>query len=215
MSGSARRSASYTLEEEIANSITHGVGVLLSVAALVILITVALQRGSAWHVVGFTIFGSSLILLYLASTLYHGIQHPRVKTVLRRFDHGAIFLLIAGTYTPFLLTNLRGPWGWSLFGVIWGIAVFGILFKAFATRGFERLSVAIYIPMGWLAIIAVKQLFTELPPASLLWLVVGGVTYTLGITFYAWKRLPFNHAVWHLFVLGGSISHFFSVLHSV
>ena len=215
MSGSAKKSASYTLEEEIANSITHGIGALLSVAALVILITVALQRGGAWHVVGFTIFGSSLILLYLASTLYHGIQHPRAKSILRRFDHGAIFLLIAGTYTPFLLTNLRGPWGWSLFGVIWGIAVFGILFKAFATRGFEKLSVAIYIPMGWLAIIAVKQLLTELPPASLLWLVVGGVTYTLGITFYAWKRLPFNHAVWHLFVLGGSISHFFSVLHSV
>lgn len=215
MSGSVKREASYTLREEIANSVTHGIGTLLSVAALVILVLVAVRRGSAWHVVGFAVFGSTLILLYLASTLYHGIQHPRIKSILRRFDHAAIFLLIAGTYTPFLLTNLRGTWGWSLFGVIWGIAVFGVMFKAFATGGFEKLSVAIYIPMGWLAIIAVKQLITKLPPASLLWLVVGGVTYTLGITFYAWKRLPFNHAVWHLFVLGGSISHFLSVLHSV
>jgi len=215
MSDNAKRSSSYSLREEIASSITHGIGALLSVAALVILIVVALQRGSAWHVVGFTIFGSSLILLYLASTLYHAIQHPRVKSILRRFDHGAIFLLIAGTYTPFLLTRLRGPWGWSLFGVIWGLAVVGILFKAFASRGFEKLSVAVYILMGWLAVIAVKQFFAQLPPASLFWLVVGGLAYTLGVTFYAWKRLPFNHAVWHLFVLGGSVSHFFSALHSV
>jgi hemolysin III len=187
----------------------------LSVAALVVLVLVAVHRGNAWHVVGFTIFGSTLILLYLSSTLYHGIQHPRAKRILRRCDHAAIFLLIAGTYTPFLLTNLRGPWGWSLLGVLWGLAACGVLFKAFCIRRFERLSVVAYILMGWLGLVALRQLFTALPTESLLLLGVGGLIYTVGVVFYAWGKLPFGHAVWHLFVLGGSISHFFSVLHSV
>ena len=201
MSDGGRRRDLYTLGEEVANSITHGIGLILSVAALVILVVVAVHRGSAWHVVGFTIFGSTLILLYLASTLYHGIQRPRVKSILRRCDHAAIFLLIAGTYTPFLLTNLRGPWGWSLLGVLWGIAAVGTLFKAFSAWRFERLSVAAYLLMGWLGIIAVRQLFTALPPLSLLLLGVGGLVYTVGVVFYAWGKLPFGHAIWHLFVM--------------
>ena len=215
MSESQRRKVLYTLGEEIANSITHGIGLVLSVAALVVLVLTAVHRGNAWHVVGFTIFGSTLILLYLSSTLYHGIQHPRAKRILRRCDHAAIFLLIAGTYTPFLLTNLRGAWGWRLLGVLWGIAACGVLFKAFCVQRFERLSVVAYILMGWLGIIAVRQLFTALPTDSLLLLGVGGLIYTVGVVFYAWGKLPFGHAVWHLFVLGGSISHFFSVLHSL
>jgi len=215
MPDTQRRNGLYTLGEEIANSITHGIGFLLSVVALVVLVLVAIHRGNAWHVVGFTVFGSTLILLYLSSTLYHGIQHPGAKRILRRCDHAAIFLLIAGTYTPFLLTNLRGPWGWSLLGVLWGLAALGILFKAFCIRRFERLSVVAYILMGWLGLVAVRQLFTALPTQSLLLLGVGGLIYTAGVVFYAWGKLPFGHAVWHLFVMGGSISHFFSVLHSV
>lgn len=203
------------LREEIANGITHGIGVLLSIAALVLMIVTAVVKATAWHVVGVTIFGSSLILLYLASTLYHSIQHLGAKKLLRRFDHGAIFVLIAGTYTPFVLTVIRGPWGWSLFGVIWGLALMGIVFKILATGKLKKLSLFIYVLMGWLVVIAAKPLFSALPTASIFWLILGGVVYTLGVIFYRLERMPFNHAVWHLFVLGGSISHFFSVMSSM
>ncbi len=204
------------IHEEIANSITHGLGVGLSITALVVLILVAIRvGGTAWHVVSFSIFGSMLILLYLSSTLYHAIQHPGAKRLLRKFDHASIYLLIAGTYTPFVLTNLRGGWGWSLFGVIWGLAIAGVVFKALAAGKYDRISLILYILMGWLVIIAIRPMLQHVPTASLIWLVIGGVSYTAGTIFYSWERLPYSHAIWHVFVLGGSVAHFFSVLQSV
>ncbi len=203
----------YTIAEEIAHSISHGIGTVLSIVGLVVLIVFAVSYGDAWHIVSFSIFGSTLIILYLASTLYHSLPMPRVKRILKRFDHAAIFLLIAGTYTPFMLVSLRGPWGWSIFGVIWGLAVLGILLKIFfPIAKFESISVVLYVFMGWLCLIVSKQLFTHLPRLSLILLVLGGVSYTVGVIFYIWEKLPYNHAVWHLFVLSGSIFHYFSVL---
>jgi hemolysin III len=205
----------YTRGEEIANSLTHGLGLVLSIAGLSVLVAFAALRGDAWTVVGCAVFGASLVLLYAASTLYHALRTPRVKQWLRVLDHGAIFLLIAGTYTPFLLVSLRGPWGWSLFGVIWALAVAGIVLKLFFTGRFRLLSTLIYLFMGWLALAAFKPLVAALPQGSLVMLVAGGVAYTAGTLFYMWKRLPYHHAVWHLFVLAGSVCHFFAVLGSV
>lgn len=205
----------YTAGEEITNSITHGIGVLLSIAGLVVLVITASFHGDVWHIVSFSIFGSTLIILYLASTLYHSISNPLVKVGLRKFDHSAIFLLIAGTYTPFLLVHLRGALGWSLLGVIWTLAATGIVTKLFCIQQAKKVSVGLYLFMGWLCLIALHGLMRELPSASISLLIAGGVFYTVGVVFYSWKRLPHHHAVWHLFVLGGSISHFFSVLKSV
>ncbi|MGD0015805.1 MAG: hemolysin III family protein [Bryobacteraceae bacterium] len=205
----------YTRGEEIANSLTHGLGLVLSIAGLSVLVTFAALHGDAWTVVGCAVFGASLVLLYAASTLYHALRTPRVKQWLRVLDHGAIFLLIAGTYTPFLLVSLRGPWGWSLFGVIWVLAVAGIVLKLFFTGRFRLLSTLIYLFMGWLALAAFKPLVEVLPHGSLVMLLAGGVAYTAGTLFYMWKRLPYHHAVWHLFVLAGSVCHFFAVFGSV
>ncbi|MCP4415180.1 MAG: hemolysin III family protein [Chloroflexi bacterium] len=205
----------YTIGEEIANSITHGIGAALSVAGLTLLVVLAAIYGDVWRVVSFSIYGCSLILLYLASTLYHSIQHPKVKRILRIFDHSAIYLLIAGTYTPFTLVSMRGPWGWSMFGVVWGLALLGIAFKTVFIGRYEKLATAAYVLMGWLVVIAFKQMLLMVPPGGIIWLVIGGVTYTLGVLFYAWEKLPYNHAIWHLFVLGGSISHFFAILFHV
>lgn len=202
----------YSVGEEIANSITHGIGAALSVAALTLLVVLATIYGDAWRVVSFSIYGSSLIILYLASTLYHSIQQPRVKRVLRIFDHAAIYLLIAGTYTPFLLVNMRGAWGWSLLAVVWGLALVGILFKAAFIGRYEVWATAAYVGMGWLVVVALKPMLAAIPVGGIIWLVAGGIVYTLGVIFYAWQRLPYNHAIWHLFVLGGSICHFFAVL---
>jgi hemolysin III len=202
----------YTIGEEIANSITHGIGTALSVAGLTLLVVLAAIYGDVWRVVSFSIYGSSLILLYLASTLYHSIQHKKVKRVLRIFDHSAIYLLIAGTYTPFTLVSMRGPWGWSMFGVVWGLALMGITFKTLFIGRYEKLATAAYVLMGWLVVIAFKQMMIMVPSGGIVWLVIGGVAYTLGVLFYAWEKLPYNHAIWHLFVLGGSISHFFAIL---
>lgn len=202
----------YSWKEELANSITHGIGIGLSIAGLVILIVLAAREGDVWHIVSVSIYGSSLILLYLASTLYHSFQNPKVKKLLRVFDHIAIYLLIAGTYTPFMLVNLRGPWGWSMFGLIWGLALVGIVFKLFFTGRFEKLSLLIYLGMGWLGVVAAKQMWLEVPTGGLLWLGLGGIFYTLGVIFYRWERLRYHHAVWHVFVLAGSICHYFSVL---
>ncbi len=202
----------YSLGEEIANSVTHGIGAALSVAGLTILVVLAAIYGDAWRVVSFSIYGSSLIILYLASTLYHSVQHPRVKRALRIFDHVAIYLLIAGTYTPFLLVSMRGAWGWSLFGVVWGLALVGVIFKSFFIDRYEALATAAYVLMGWIVIIAFKEMLMRVPPGGIILLVVGGIVYTLGVIFYAWEKLPFNHAIWHLFVLGGSILHFFAIL---
>jgi len=201
--------------EEIANTVTHGVGLLLSVAGFVVLLVLAILRGTAWHIVACSVYGASLIALYSASTLYHAVLSPRLKRALRVFDHSAIYLLIAGTYTPFLLLNLRGPWGWAIFGVIWGLAVAGVFFKLWFVDRVPRLSTALYLAMGWLVIIAAKPVLAHVPLTILLWLLAGGLFYSIGVIFYAWKRLPYNHAVWHLFVLAGSTCHYFAVLRSV
>jgi hemolysin III len=161
------------------------------------------------------VYGSTLICLYTASTLYHGIRSRRLKRVFKICDHSAIYLLIAGTYTPFLLVNLRGSWGWSLFAVIWGLAMAGILFKVWFVEYFSVFSTAVYLLMGWLALVAVKPMLLSVPHSGLLWLLAGGVLYTVGVVFYAWKKVPYNHAIWHGFVLAGSTCHYFAVLCSV
>jgi hemolysin III len=201
--------------EEIANAITHGIGLLLSIAGFVVLLVLAALRGTAWHIIACSIYGATLICLYTASTLYHAVISPRVKRALRIFDHSAIYLLIAGTYTPFLLVSLRGPWGWSLFGVIWGLALVGVLFKFWFVERFAILSTAVYIAMGWLVVIAAKPVITHLPLTAIIWLLAGGLAYTGGVIFFAAKRIPYSHAIWHLFVLAGSICHYFAVLSTV
>ncbi len=205
----------YRLSEEIAHSITHGIGIVLAIAALVIMTAFAAIFGTALHIVGCSIFGATMIILYTSSTLYHGIQNEKAKKVLRVFDHSAIFLLIAGTYTPFTLVSLKGAWGWIFFGLIWGLAVFGILLQTLSKLRFEMLSLILYIAMGWLGVVAFKPMITILPTAGLIFLIAGGLLYTSGIIFYVWDRLPFNHAIWHVFVLGGSVSHFFAVMFTV
>jgi hemolysin III len=201
-----------TVGEEIFNSITHGIGVLLSIAALVVLVVFAAIKGNAWHVVSFTIFGSSLILLYLSSTLYHSFTKPKIKNLFARFDHAAIFILIAGTYTPYMLSSLRGALGWSLFGIIWGLAITGIVIRSIYLTRFRKLMVVIYVLMGWMFVVAIRSIIRYTPHESLVFLFIGGGLYTLGVIFYAWRSLPYGHGIWHLFVLGGSIMHFFAVL---
>jgi hemolysin III len=198
--------------EEIANTITHGFGLALSVAGLVILLVLAALRGGALQIVSCAIYGTTLITLYAASTLYHGIAAPRFKRALRIFDHSAIFLLIAGTYTPFLLVNLRGAWGWSLFGVVWGLAMAGIVFKFWFVERFGFLSTTVYLLMGWLVVIAARPVLSHVPASELIWLVAGGLCYTAGVIFYASKRIPYAHVIWHVFVLAGSTCHYFAVL---
>ena len=198
--------------EEFANSVTHGVGLGLSLAGLVVLIILTALRGTAWHVVSCTIYGSTLVILYGASTLYHSIQSPRAKRVLRIIDHGAIYLLIAGTYTPFTLVNLRGGLGWTLFGVVWGLAALGIVFKVFHVDRFPIASTLVYLSMGWLVVIAWKPMLTLIPTGGIALIAAGGAAYTLGVFFYAAKRIPYNHAIWHLFVLAGSIFYYVAVL---
>ena len=205
----------YTFTEEVLNSITHGTGILLSIAALVLLIVFSSIYGTTRHVVSCTIFGVSLIFLYTASTLYHSFRKPGIKRVLKIFDHSCIFLLIAGTYTPFLLITLRGILGWVLFGVIWFMALVGVIFKVFFVHRFKIISVIAYVFMGWIIVFAIKPLVNSLPSGGIFWLVAGGVSYTLGVIFYVWKKLPFSHAIWHLFVLGGSVCHFFAVIFHV
>lgn len=202
----------YSRREEIANSITHGVGVLLAIAGLAILTAFASLYGTAWHIVACSIFGATMILLYTASTLYHSIHWPKVKPLLRILDHSAIFLLIAGTYTPFTLVSLRGPWGWSLFGTIWGLAVVGIILEIFLRPSLRYLIVGLYIGMGWTIAIAVKPMLGAVAPEGMMLLLAGGLCYTLGVPLYVKKSIPFNHAIWHLFVLAGTILHFFAIL---
>jgi hemolysin III len=203
---------SCTLREEIANSITHGIGFLLSIAALVVLVVSASADGNPWKMVSFTVYGVTLVTLYLASTFYHSFHTPRLKHAMRVFDHCAIYLLIAGTYTPFTLLNLRGPLGWVLFGVIWGLALMGIAVKAFHVHRFPILTPLIYIGMGWIGAFAIIPSLHVIPPGGIALLFAGGMTYTLGVIFYALERLPYNHAIWHLFVLFASMFHFFAVL---
>ncbi len=210
-----KNSSGYTVAEEIANALTHGVGVGLAIAALAILVTFSGMYGDVWRVVSFSVYGATLILLYLASTLYHSFSSPRLKRIFKGLDHAAIFLLIAGTYTPFTLVTLRGGWGWTLFGLIWAFALSGITFETIFLGRYMKLVVGFYIAMGWLVVTAIKPLIDALPTEGLVWLSAGGLSYTGGVVFYAWKSLPFGHAVWHLFVLGGSICHFFAILFHV
>lgn len=203
--------SSYTPREELANVITHAVGAALSVVGLALMVTFAALRGDAWHVVSTAVFGATLVLLYTASTLYHAFRDAEVKRLLRKFDHAGIFLLIAGTYTPFLLVSLRGPWGWSLFGVVWGLGVIGVVLKFWLAGKFRLLSTLIYIGMGWLVLIAIRPMLEAVPPGGLWLLLAGGLCYTGGAVFYLWKRLPYHHAVWHMFVLAGSICHWAAV----
>ena len=202
----------YTAKEEIANSLTHGIGAALSIAGLVVLVVLAAQYGDAWRVVSFSIYGATLVMLFTASTLYHSFSRPRIRKVLRIIDHCSIYLLIAGSYTPFMLVIIRGSWGWSLFGVIWGLALLGILMKTLFIGRNRILSTLTFIFMGWLCVIALKEMIAHIEPGGMLLLAAGGLFYTLGAVFYIWKRLPYNHAVWHLFVLGGGICHYFSIL---
>jgi len=201
-----------TLGEEIANALIHGVGLGLAVAALVILVVLACRYGSVWHVVGFAVYGATLVLLYLASTLYHCFPEGKVKRVFRVFDHAAIFLLIAGTYTPITLITLRGPWGWTIFGLVWAIAIVGIVGKSIWINKFKLFSTILYIVMGWLVVVALKPLLAALNRTSIIFLLAGGVLYTLGTIFYVWKSRKYAHAIWHVFVLAGSICHFFTIL---
>jgi hemolysin III len=200
-----------SLGEEIANSVTHGVGLLLSVTALVFLVVAAAAAGDPWRVTTASVYGATLVLLYATSTLYHALPGRRVKAVFQRLDHAAIYLLIAGTYTPFVLGPLRGGWGWSLFGVVWGLAVLGVALKSVFGVQLPALSTVVYLAMGWLVVIAAGPLAARVPGAGLRWLVAGGVLYTLGVVFFAWERVRYSHAVWHLFVLAGSAAHFFAV----
>src|SRR5215472_1694772 len=201
--------------EELVNTLTHGAGMAASVLGFVVLLVVAILRGGPWQIVGCAIYGATLVCLYAASTFYHGVSSPRAKRILQVFDHCAIYLLIAGTYTPFLLVNLRGSWGWSLFAVIWGLAMAGILFKVWFVEHFSVLSTMLYLLMGWLALVAVKPMLLSVPQSGVLWLLAGGVLYTVGVVFYAWKKIPYNHAIWHGFVIAGSTCHYFAVLCSV
>ena len=204
-------SKGYSLGEEIANSITHGLGALLSVAGLTLLLTYAALQDDIWRIVSFSIYGGSMILLFMMSTLYHSFQHEKVKTVFKMLDHCAIYLLIAGTYTPFLLVTLRGPLGWAMFALIWLLALAGIMFKLVFKHRFKKLSVATYVLMGWLALFVGRELTQVLSSGGMAWLIAGGLAYTLGVIFYIWKKLPYNHAIWHVFVLGGSLCHYTAI----
>ncbi|WP_300464534.1 hemolysin III family protein [Desulfobacula sp.] len=201
-----------SLGEEIANSITHGIGAALSIAALAILVVSASGNGDTLRVLSLSIYGTTLILLYLSSTLYHSFSDERIKQFFKVMDHSSIYLLIAGSYTPIVLVSIRGAWGMTVFVIVWAMAVAGIIAKIFLTGKYDKISVLFYIAMGWLIVFAIKPMFQTVPLKLLIWLLVGGISYTFGIIFYAWEKMPYNHAVWHLFVLGGSITHFFGIL---
>ena len=202
----------YTPSEELANAVTHGVGAVLSVIALVAMI---IRSGGPWKVLAVSVFGASLILLYTSSTLYHAFPWPRVKKVFQTFDHVTIYLLIAGSYTPFALVTFGGTMGWAIFGVIWTLALGGTLFELLSRGKKWKIALFFYLGMGWIALFFIKSLVELLPTWGMTLLVAGGLLYSLGTIFYAWKSLPFNHALWHLFVLGGSAAHFFCIMDSV
>ncbi|MCW7468118.1 PAQR family membrane homeostasis protein TrhA [Leptospira kanakyensis] len=204
----------YSIGHEIANAVTHGIGGGLSIAGLSLLLTMAVLYGNVWHVVSSAIYGATLIILYLASTLYHGIYHTATKRIFKVIDHASIYLLIAGTYTPFTLVSLRehSEWGWTLFLIIWALAFIGVLLLLLFPGKYSGARVVVYILMGWLAIFVVKDIRAAIGMRGISWLVAGGLSYTVGVIFYLWDSLPFNHAIWHLFVLSGSLCHFFAIL---
>lgn len=198
--------------EEIANSVSHGVGLVAALAAAPFLVVHAVRRGGTGAIVGASVFAATVVLLYLASTLYHALPRNRAKRVFQVIDHGAIFLLIAGTYTPFTLGVLRGAWGWTLFGLVWGLAAVGVVLKAVGRLRHRTLSTLLYLGMGWLILIAIRPLWLGVPLSGLLWLLLGGIAYTAGLAFFAAKGVRYSHFVWHLFVLAGTACHFFAVL---
>ncbi|MDQ3317839.1 MAG: hemolysin III family protein [Actinomycetota bacterium] len=202
--------ARYTVGEEAANVATHAVGLLASVVGVVVLVYLGVARGEILHVASAGVYGATLVALYAASTLYHAFRRPGAKRVLRVLDHCAIYLLIAGTYTPFVLVGLGGGWGWTLFGIIWAMAAAGIVFKVFATGRFAVISTAAYVSMGWLGVVAIGPLVRSLPGAALAWLLAGGIAYTAGTLFYH-RKIPYSHALWHVFVLIGSVCHFVAI----
>ncbi len=205
----------YDSTEEKLNVITHAIGLVLSIVALVLLIVHASYHGSARHIVSFTIFGASLIVLYSASTLYHYSQKPNIRHKLNILDHASIYILIAGTYTPFTLITLKGWLGWTIFGITWGIALIGVFLKLFYTGRYDKISTIAYVAMGWIIIFAIKPLMESLPINGLYWLLSGGVSYTVGAVLYSIKKIKYNHAIFHIFVLLGSFSHFMAVYYYV
>lgn len=199
--------------EEIANSVTHGIGALLSIAALVILVVSSSIYGTVWHIVSFTLFGSTMVLMYMSSTLLHAFpEGSKVKDIFEIFDHSSIYFFIAGTYTPFMFVAVKGWLGWTIFGIVWGVAIGGTVFKSFFVKKFLFTSTALYVFMGWLIVFAWKPLSHYLEPLGLHYLVIGGLLYTVGSIFYIWRGFKYHHALWHLFVIAGSIMHFFSVM---
>jgi hemolysin III len=200
--------------EEILNAVTHGIGTILAIIALCVMV-VLYNDASEWHLLSGAIYGGSLVLLYLASTLYHSFTNEKLKSLFKFFDHAAIYILIAGNYTPFALIPLHGNFGWTVFGVIWSLAAIGILFKVFFVKRFKILSTICYLLMGWFAVFIMKPLIAALSIEAIYWLIAGGLFYTVGAVFYLVKRIPYNHAIWHLFVLAGSAAHFIAVVNYV
>lgn len=202
----------FSKREEIANSIIHGIGAVLSIAALVILIVFASLKGTAWHVVSFTLFGSTMVFLYTSSTLVHSFPAGKIKDIFEIFDHSAIYFFIAGTYTPFLFVAVKGALGWTLFGLVWGLALFGTVFKVFFVKRFLYLSTVLYVLIGWLIVFAWKPLVAAVPTYGVVFLVIGGIVYSVGAIFYVWRGFIYHHAVWHIFVIAGTVMHFFAVM---
>lgn len=211
MSEAKTSSQKYTAEEELAHALTHGLGAALSIAGLVLLVLRGVQTGDPWRVVSFAIFGTTMVLLYGASTLYHSLTNSPIRHVYKTLDHALIYVLIAGTYTPFLLVSLRGAWGWTLFGIVWGLTIAGIIFKICFAGRFRVVSTLLYLGMGWLCVIAAKPMLESVPAGSLGWLLAGGLAYSFGTLFYLRKSMKYHHAVWHLFVLAGTVCHFQAV----
>jgi hemolysin III len=197
--------------EELINSISHGLGALLSIAALVGLIIIAGRNNDLGQLISFSIYGGALVILYLSSTLYHSFTSPKLKNLFARFDHVSIFLLIAGTYTPILVISVKGVWGWTLLAIVWIVALIGAVIRSIYLHRFRKLMVAIYLLMGWMFVLAGKQIYHSLPTESLLFLFLGGIAYSVGVAFYWWRKLPYSHGIWHLFVLAGSVLHFIAI----
>ncbi|MFE7818744.1 hemolysin III family protein [Priestia megaterium] len=202
----------FTRGEEIANAITHGVGAVLSIVGLTLLIVLSSLEGTPWHVISFTIYGVTMLLLYVSSTLVHSFPEGKVKDLFEIFDHSSIYLFIAGTYTPFLFIAVKGTTGWTLFGIVWGIALAGIVFKAFFVKKFLFISTILYVFMGWMIVFAWNSLTQNIAHQGIVLLVVGGVLYTIGAVFYVWRGFRFHHMIWHMFVLGGTVLHFLAII---
>jgi len=204
--------AQYTISEEVAHSVTHGLGILFSITALTMLVAYSAINDDVWQVVSSSIYGATLILMYSASTLYHGVFHLKTKLILKQVDHAAIYLLIAGTYTPYFMVSLRDSSVWYLFFFLWIFAILGVIFEFVHIKALKKISLVLYLGMGWMAVFIIKPLMLQIETGGMVLLLAGGIAYSLGVIFYVWKKMPFNHAVWHLFVLAGSVLHFLSIL---